>query len=130
MGLKVKLDEDLTPLVGEPLRVVGHAVIGTAEQGWSGLKDPELWRRIVAEGVFFVTADKGFGDIREYPPGTHPGILLLRPERESIVDYRALLEGVARAHALESLAGTITVATVRGVRIRRAPGADPARSSG
>ena len=86
MGLKVKLDEDLTPLVGEPLRVAGHAVIGAAEQGWSGLTDPELWRRVVAEGVFFVTADKGFGDIREYAPGTPPGILLLRPERESIVD--------------------------------------------
>ena len=33
---------------------------------------------------YLVTADKGFGDIRTYPPGTHHGILLLRPDEDGI----------------------------------------------
>lgn len=121
MGVKIKLDEDLSPLVGEPLRTAGYEVVSVVQQNWGGLKDNELWPRVVAEGVFSVTADKGFGDIRTYSPGTHPGILLLRPDRESTLDFMALVELVVRKHPIESLSGATTVATTRGVRIRRKP---------
>ena len=77
----VKFDEDLSPMVVEPVRRAGFTVATVVDQGWSGLKDQELWSRVVAEGFFFVTADKGFADIRSRPPGDHPGILLLRPNR-------------------------------------------------
>jgi len=103
MGTSVKLDEDLSSLVAEPLLRMGHTVASVVEQGWSGLKDAELWKRVVAEGGFFVTADKGFGDIRTYAPGEHPGILILRADRESILEYRTLLEGVATKHDLKTL---------------------------
>ena len=116
----VKLDEDLSAMVAEPLHQAQFTVATVQGQGWSGLKDAELWRRILDEGFFFVTGDKGFADIRVRPPGKHPGILLLRPERESIVDFRALLVAVLAKHALESLAGTVTGATPRGIRVRRA----------
>jgi predicted nuclease of predicted toxin-antitoxin system len=115
----VKLDEDLSSMVAEPLRQAGYTVATVLEQGWSGLKDAELWPRVVDEGLFFVTADKGFADIRLRPPGNHPGILLLRPDRESIVDFRSLLSSVLSDHDLTSFAGMVTVATPRGVRIRR-----------
>jgi predicted nuclease of predicted toxin-antitoxin system len=121
MPLRIKLDEDLSETVGAPFHEAGHSVLTVAGQGWSGMKDPELWPRVIAEGVFFVTADKGFSDIRAYRPGTHPGILILRPDRESIVEYRALTSQVVAKHELESLSGTITVATPRSVRVRRSP---------
>ena len=121
MAIKVKLDEDLSLMVGEPLREAGYTVLSLAEQGWAGLKDPDLWPRVVAEGVFFMTADKGFGDIRTYPPGTHSGILLLRPNSESLLEYRALVASFVENHKLESLIGATAVSTPRGVRIRRRP---------
>ena len=108
-------------MVGEPLGSAGHDVATVHSQGWSGLGDPDLWRKVSAEGRFFVTADKGFGDIRTYPPGSHAGILLLRPDRESIVEYRALVESVLERHELDALAGALIVATPRSVRIRRKP---------
>jgi hypothetical protein len=74
---------------------------------------------IVAEEAYFITADKGFADIRVFPPGSHAGVLLLRPDRESILSYRTLLEAVLETHRLETLAGAITVATPRRIRIRR-----------
>ena len=115
----VKFDEDLSPMVAAPMRAAGVQVATVVGQGWSGLKDEDLWTRVVAEGFFFVTADKGFADIRSRPPGDHPGILLLRPNRESVLDFRAIVEAVMAEHNLDSLCGTIAVATPRGIRIRR-----------
>ncbi len=130
MAVAVKLDEDLSPLVGEPLLAAGCTVLSVVEQGWSGLKDADLWSRVVSEGVFFITADKGFGDIRAYPPGAHPGILLLRPDDESLSEYRALVAGVVEEHGIESLRGATSVATPRGLRVRRCPPSDADQASG
>lgn len=119
MGLRVKLDEDLSPLVAEPLAEAGHSTSSVVEQGWSGLSDDELWEKVCEEQLFFITADKGFGDIRVFVPGTHPGILLLRPARESLLEYQELVAEVVARHELERLAGAVTVARPGRVRVRR-----------
>lgn len=119
--MTVKLDEPLSAMVGQPLGNRGYAVRTVLEQGWGGLKDPQLWPRVVDNKEFFITADKGFGDLRAYPPGAHAGILVLRPDRESIVDFRGLVEAVLARHQLEDLAGCVTVVTPRSIRVRRKP---------
>jgi predicted nuclease of predicted toxin-antitoxin system len=121
MNVAVKLDEDLSPLVAGPLVESGYMVATVRDQGWGGLRDPELWSRLADEQRLFITADKGFADLRAYPPGSHAGILLLRPDRESILDYRALVTKVLAQHDLAQLRGALTVATTRSVRIRRKP---------
>jgi predicted nuclease of predicted toxin-antitoxin system len=49
-----------------------------------------------ALGAVLVTADKGFGDIRRFPLGTHHGIVVLRvigkPERQWKALERALCQ--------------------------------------
>ena len=84
--------------------------------GWT---DTRLWAAVQAEQRFLVTADKGFADIRFYTPGTHFGVLLLRPDQDGIRPVLELLERVIQNYALQDPAGTITVATPRGIRIRR-----------
>jgi predicted nuclease of predicted toxin-antitoxin system len=84
-----------------------------------GAKDHALWLAVQAEQRFLVTADKGFGDIRFYPPGTHAGILLLRPDQAGIRPILDLLERTLAVYDLEALAGTVAVVSPRGVRIRR-----------
>lgn len=118
MPIKVKLDEDLSPRVSEPLLSRGYSAHSVASQGWCGLPDVQLWSPVQAEQEVLVTADKGFGDIRRFPPGTHAGIVLLRPDRESILDFRTLLTKLLEAHALEDLAGATTAVTPRRIRIR------------
>jgi predicted nuclease of predicted toxin-antitoxin system len=118
--MKVKLDEALSDSLVSPLRERGHDAQTVREQGWGGLKDSALWPLVTGAAEFFITADKGLGDLRHYPPGTHSGILVLRPDRESLVQYRILLEIVLRKHRLETLVGLTTVATSRGIRVRRA----------
>jgi hypothetical protein len=121
MPLQIKLDEDIAAAVGAPIERLGHTVRTVYAQGWVGKPDHELWQLVVIQGEFLVTADKGFGDIRRYPPGAHPGILVLRPDNEGIQEYADLVAMTLQLHTLESLIGCITVATPRGIRIRRKP---------
>lgn len=83
-----------------------------------GFKDPDLWREVQAEGRFLSTADKGFADVRRYPPGTHQGVLLLRPDKDGIDPLVELLEQVLAVVDLAGLRGKVAVAASTGLRIR------------
>ncbi len=117
--MRVKLDEDLSPTLRKLLERYGHTALTVVGQGWGGLKDPELWPQVIAEKVFFITADKGFGDVRHYPPGSHEGILVLRPSRESRSQYSALLQMALMSHPLEEHVGWLIVVTPHRIRVRR-----------
>jgi predicted nuclease of predicted toxin-antitoxin system len=78
----IKLDENL----GRPhvalLKRHGYDADRVFDQGLSGVVDAELWVHVKRKGRFLITLDLGFSDVRRYAPGTHPGILLLRPRRK------------------------------------------------
>jgi predicted nuclease of predicted toxin-antitoxin system len=107
--MQIKVDEDLPNMVLQLLQERGYAAAGVVEQGMGGWKDPELWQAVQAEQRFLVTADKGFADVRLYPPGSHSGVLLLRPDEDGIRPVIDLLERVLSSFDLTALVGTITV---------------------
>ena len=119
MALKITVDEDLPRQVVKILQEHGYDAASVIEQGMGGWKGPQLWIAVQSEERFLITADKGFGDIRVYPPGKHFGILLLRPDEDGIRPMIELLEQVLNSYKLEDLIGTVTVATPRGIRMRR-----------
>lgn len=116
--MHIKVDEDL-PVIVHLLEDRGYTAKSVYEQGMAGWKDPELWQKVQEEGYFLVTADKGFADIRQHPPGTHHGMLLLRPSQDGIRPLTELLERVLEKYDLNELEGTIAVVTLRGIRVRR-----------
>ena len=116
--MKVKIDEQLSKLLKAPLQKLGHEVSTVFEQGLSGTLDHDLWPIIQTEEKFLITADKEFGDIRKFPPGSHFGCLLLRPNAESIGSYLELLENLLSKHDLEDLKRKTSVMSSRGLRIR------------
>ena len=115
--MQVKIDEQLSQLLKEPLIEAGYEVSTVLDQGFSGKLDEELWPLVQKEARFLITADKEFGNIRKYPPETHHGVLLLRPDRESLLTYLQLLKSVLQKYRLNDLDGKTTVATPRGIRI-------------
>ncbi|GAB4546595.1 MAG: hypothetical protein Fur002_21830 [Anaerolineales bacterium] len=119
MILKVVVDEGLPRQAVRMLRERGYDAASVVELGWGGWKDPLLWIAIQKEERYLVTADKGFGDIRAYPPGKHFGVLLLRPDEDGIRPVIELLEKVLDAYKLDDLVSATTVATPRGIRMRR-----------
>ena len=118
MPLRVKIDEDLPKDVATVFSVAGYEAVTVYEQGWGGLLDEALWPRVQAEKCWLVTADKGFGDIRLFVPGTHEGIVLFRADDESRRRYLELARAAVRSLRLEDFPGCLIVVTPRGIRIR------------
>jgi len=121
MPARFKVDENLPDEIAELLRSRGHDAVTVVDQGWCGLPDDELWRRVQHEVRWLVTADKEFGDIRRYRPGTHAGVLLLRSRQEGLDDYIGLATEAVRRLDFDDASGGVVVVTDRGARIRRAP---------
>ena len=119
MSPQVKIDEDLPEGVAAIFAAAGYEATTVRRQGWGGLLDDELWPYVQAEGRWLVTADKAFGDIRTFVPGTHAGVILFRADEESRQRYLELASTTVRSLRLEDVPGCLVVVTTRGIRIRR-----------
>ncbi|MFQ5437090.1 MAG: DUF5615 family PIN-like protein [Anaerolineae bacterium] len=117
--MHIKVDEDIPPVAATWLKDRNYEASTVVEQGMGGWKDDRLWQAVRADRHFLLTADKGFGDMRFYPPGSHTGILLLRPDEDGIRPILDLLKMVLAQVDLAQLQGVIAVATPRGLRVRR-----------
>ncbi|MFB2983581.1 DUF5615 family PIN-like protein [Microseira sp. BLCC-F43] len=117
----VKLDENLSSTHAEFLRQAGYDCDRVTDEGLSGADDEVVWQQACAEGRFFITLDLDFSDVRRFPPGSHPGILLLRPRSRSRQAVLNLLSRVLSEQPLESLQGCLVVADEIQTRIRRPP---------
>ena len=115
----IKLDENL----GRPhvalLKRHGYDADRVFDQRLSGVVDAELWVHVKREGRFLITLDLGFSDVRRYAPGTHPGILLLRPRRKGRNAVSQVLRRVLAERRLEILEGCPAVADEARTRVRR-----------
>ncbi|HUT37582.1 MAG TPA: DUF5615 family PIN-like protein [Planctomycetota bacterium] len=117
--MRIKVDEDLPRAVATLLSEAGHQAVTVLDQRLGGTSDEALWPIVLEEQRFLVTADKGFGDIRRYPPGSHPGIVILRPREDGIRPLLHLIRSLIATCRLEELAGLVTVVTPAGVRAHR-----------
>ena len=121
MPIRFKVDEDLPREVGEVLRAAGHDASTVVEQHLCGAPDPELWRRVQAEDRCLVTADKGFADVRKFPPGSHAGIILLRLRRETRAGYIDLVQLLLRRSKIDGFRGAIVTVSPEAIRWRHSP---------
>ena len=117
----LKLDENLGRSHVELLRNAGHEADRVHDEGLSGESDSAVWKRVCAEGRFFITLDLDFADIRRYQPGSHHGILLLRSRSRSRPAVLQVLERVLSERQLDNLSGCLAVADETHTRIRRPP---------
>ena len=102
MSLLVKVDEDLPVQVADCFSRAGYSATTVRIQGWSGISDQKLWRRVQVEDRILVTADKGFGNIRLFQPSPMTAIVLLRTPQQS---RRSYVEG----GAVGNFGGTVSV---------------------
>lgn len=82
--MKLKLDENLSRHLKAPAASLGHDVLTAEDEGLLSKPDPAVFMACAGEGRMLLTLDLDFSDIRKYPPGTHPGILLFRPSSKGI----------------------------------------------
>ena len=114
----VKLDENLSNTHAEFLRQAGYDCDRVTDEELSGAEDDRIWQRVCTENRFFITLDLYFSDIRKFSPGTHPGILLLRPSNRSRQAVLELLDRLLSEQRLENWQGCLVVADERQTRVR------------
>jgi predicted nuclease of predicted toxin-antitoxin system len=76
--MKLKLDENLPESLLTALSALGHDVDNVRLEGLVGQSDPNIWEAAQAEGRFLITQDLDFSDVRQFKPGTHHGLMLVR----------------------------------------------------
>lgn len=118
MNLKLKLDENIPELVRASLTARGLDTHGVHDEGLAGAADARLLAACVAEDRILITLDLDFADIRAYPPGTYPGIWVLRPPKQTFKAMEDLALAGLRLAAVERVQGQLWIIDDRRVRIR------------
>ena len=103
------------------LQSLGYDAQLVVDQGLSGASDEAVWERVCEENRFFITLDLDFSDVRRYQPGSHPGVLLLRPETRGRQSVLQVLQRVCEEFSLQSLYRCVAVADTTKTRVRRPP---------
>jgi predicted nuclease of predicted toxin-antitoxin system len=118
--VKFKLDENLPELVSTTLAGLGHDAHTVAEEQLAGALDETVFQACVSEGRVLVTLDLDFADIRAYPPGTHAGVWILRPAKQTFRAIEAVALAGVRLAQTERVAGQLWVIDEQRIRIRDA----------
>jgi predicted nuclease of predicted toxin-antitoxin system len=93
--VRIKLDQNLPDSVIDVLAGVGHDVDTVRDEGLRGAKDPAVLAGATAHDRLLVTLDRGLGDIRTFPPGTHAGVLVVRLDHQPPRAIRHAAERIA-----------------------------------
>ncbi len=81
-----------------------------------------MLRACIAEDRILVTLDLDFSDIRAYPPGSYPGIWILRPPKQTFQAIAELVRAGLRLTTIERVRGQLWVIDETRVRIRDGDG--------
>lgn len=99
--MRFKLDENLPLQLKRLFTESGHAAATVLDEGMGGATDAEVTRVCTAEERVLVTQDLDFADIRAYPPGEYPGIVVFRltsQTRDALLQVGAkLIETLSRS---------------------------------
>lgn len=116
--MKFKLDENLPVSSSAILASAGHDVDTVAAEGLVGAPDQDVVAAATAVGRILISLDRGLGDIRAYPPGTHAGIVVLRLTDQSAAAAIKAVTDLATLTDPDSLAGAVSVLQRGLLRIR------------
>ena len=116
--MKFKLDENLPVSSSAILADAGHDVDTVIKEGLIGAPDRDVVAAATAAGRILISLDRGLGDIRAYPPGSHAGIVVLRLTDQSAAGASKAVSDLSTLTDLDSLAGAVAVLQRGLLRIR------------
>lgn len=117
--LKIKLDENLSRHLAQPIRDLGHDVDTVLDENLSGRPDEVVGVHVRREGRMLFTLDRWFADLRAYPPGTHDGIIVFRPAGQGALRVAEMIMAFLKDTNLDALRGCLVVVEEGKVRVRK-----------
>ncbi|MGD0069539.1 MAG: DUF5615 family PIN-like protein [Streptosporangiaceae bacterium] len=116
--MKFKLDENLPASSSVILADAGHDVDTVADEELTGAPDQDVVAAATEAGRILISLDRGLGDIRTYPPGSHAGIIVLRLTDQSAAAANKAISDLVTLTDPASLTGAVAVLQHGLLRIR------------
>jgi len=117
--VKLKRDENLSRHLAKALSTYGHDVDSAASEGLLKQPDEVIGEAARTSERLLLTLDLDFADVRKYPPGSHPGIILFRPTSLGFRAVNRFVETFVRDADLNDLRGCLVIVDPKRVRVRR-----------
>ena len=117
--MKIKLDENLPERLTPELVALGHDVDTVRAEHLTGQPDNDVWQATQLVERFLITQDLDFSDVRQYTPGTHGGLLLVRLARPGRAALVARVTLLFATEPVDQWTGCLVVATDHKVRVKR-----------
>jgi predicted nuclease of predicted toxin-antitoxin system len=116
--MKLKLDENLSRHLKPVLAELGHDVLTAADENLLSHPDTDIAAAASREERILLTLDIEFADLRKYPPGTHPGIILFRPPSFGPNSVNTFIADFILSADLNKLTSCIAIVDPTHVRVR------------
>lgn len=107
--MKIKLDENLPPVLSVELTQLGHDVDTAKSEGLGGATDAQLVTAASAAGRLLFTLDLDFEDARQWPTNMRAGIVLFKPRTQGALTIINFVRAFTRSTKLERLATRFTI---------------------
>jgi predicted nuclease of predicted toxin-antitoxin system len=120
--VRIKLDENIPARLARDLGDLGHDVETVVDEGLAGRDDSQIWQAAQLEARFFVTQDLDFSDIRQFAPGSHAGLLLVRLRNPGRTALAAAVREAFSFQASADWKGCFVVITEAKLRVLRPRG--------
>ncbi len=116
--MKFKIDENLPVDCANILLDSGFDAESVLQENIQGCADPYLMEACKKEKRILVTLDLDFSDIRTYPPGENPGIIILRLNEQSIDTVKTAINNVILAFGKDHPSNKLWIVEETRIRIR------------
>jgi predicted nuclease of predicted toxin-antitoxin system len=117
--VRLKLDENLPHNLADELTRRGHDVDTVLDEQLGGRQDPVVVQAATDSDRMIFTLDRGVGDIRSFPPGSHAGVVVLRPVSQDPASILELVDRLLDAYELDEFSRCVVIVEPQRVRIRR-----------
>jgi predicted nuclease of predicted toxin-antitoxin system len=115
---RFKADENLPLRVVRLFRERGHDVHTVEDEALAGAPDPHVAAAARAEGRCVLSLDTDFADIRFFPPGVGPGIVVLRPGAQDAPTVQAVAEQLLIALEEQEVGHDLWIVDRNRIRVR------------
>ncbi|MFO7882516.1 MAG: DUF5615 family PIN-like protein [Kosmotogaceae bacterium] len=116
--MKFKIDENLPSICAELLNEKGYNAETVIQESLQGCSDQTLIGICQSENRILITLDLDFSDIRNYPPGSNPGIIVLRLADQSITTTQSAISKLIPFFSKELPSNKLWIADESKIRIR------------
>ena len=128
--MRLKLDENLSRPLKSILTALQHDVSTVQEEGLLSQPDSVIANAAQHEERVLLTLDVEFANLKKYPPGSHPGIILFRPRSLGPLAVNRFVEGFMNAAHLEELSRCVVIVEPTRVRVRNPASSSKASTEG